>query len=71
MPTLLIVQIAGGRSFADQFRNSMVEGTEHPGTNQGTSIVLDTMITTQLLPGSGGAHGELGTRGGSQGVGCV
>ncbi len=46
MPTLLIVQVAGGRSFDDRFKPSTAQDIEHPNTTQVTSIMLDTMVTT-------------------------
>lgn len=52
MPTLLIVQVAGGRSFDDRFKKSNVEDIKPPDTStQAMSGVLDTIIATQASAG--------------------
>lgn len=54
MPTLLIVQIAGGRSFDDRFKKSTIEDMERPITiPQNTSLMLDTIIATRASAGNG------------------
>lgn len=47
MPTLLIVQIAGGRPFDDRFNRATADNIERPGPTRTTSIMLETMITTR------------------------
>lgn len=47
MPTLLIVQIAGGRPFDDRFNRATIDNIERPGPTRATSIMLETMITTR------------------------
>lgn len=51
MPTLLIVQIAGGRPFDDRFKKTIGGSVEQTDTTQTTSIRLDTMITTEDITG--------------------
>lgn len=46
MPTLLIVQIAIGRTFGDQSKHSASESSQRPGMTRETSLVLNTMVTT-------------------------
>lgn len=53
MPTLLIVQVTGTRSFDDRFKRSGEEEIEPPNiSSRATSGMLDTIITTQASAGN-------------------
>jgi len=52
MPTLLIVQIAGGRSFDDRFKSTAEDAKRPITTPHITPVVLDTMIATRASAGN-------------------
>ncbi len=53
MPTLLIVQVAGGKSFDSRFKKSAAEDIKLSNApTPATSAVLDTMIVTRTSAGN-------------------
>ncbi len=53
MPTLLIVRVAGGKSFDSRFENSAAEDIKLTNTpTAATSAVLDTVIITRTSAGN-------------------